>query len=208
MRIVIRRTLPSFYELSFNEEYKLLNDFYKTLDLYRNEYVSFNENNVRKIIEFFNNAENCENISKEIIKEDGLTDTVVHNGLSVFEIKTTQNSSIINQIIIYHALDIIDKNFENHYKKVNEEFYQFLKNKLKGENVSKYSLYSIDLVRCINLKKYIKNKNMNYNIRLEADYTLERTNYDHFEKFRNERCIYSCKISNEGRMNITISKSY
>lgn len=207
MKIVIRKTLPTFYEMEFNDAYKELSKFYKTLEVYRNESVLFNHDNVSKIINFFNDINNCEKISNEMIKESGLEGIVSHNSLSIFEIKTSQNS-IINQIVIYHALNIIEEECKNYYTESVDHFYKFLKEKLKGENVSKYSLYSDASIRCIDFKKYIKSENKTYNLRLEADYTIENKSSSHFEKFKNERCIYSCNVSNDARMNITISKSY
>lgn len=208
MEIVIKKTLATISEFYFKDSFKELSRFYNTLDIYNEEYLFFNPSNIKKIIEYFNDSKNCDIVGKEMIKDTGLLGLAEHKELTVFEIQSSQNSTVISQIIVYHRINITDEKLKEHYKNSLSEFYNFLKKNVEDEKVSIYSLYSEDSIECLNISSHCRKEKIYYPVRLEGSYSIEKENLKHLDKYKNEKCIYKMNLSNDGRMNITISKSY
>ena len=211
MKVVIKQSLASLLECSYEESFQKLFSFYKTLSVHHEEYLSFTPENITKIVNFFNEEKNCELVGNEIIKEAGLEGLVSHEELTVFDITSMQNSEVICQIIVFHRIEITDEQLKDYFDKSKQKFFQFLKNKVSDEKVSPYSLYSESSIDCLKLSCYNNNKKEEsnvYNIRFEASYSLDKENPQHIKKYLNERCNFKTHIANDGRMNFTVLKSY
>jgi len=207
MHVALSGSLPGLMEIEYSEQHDellALQAFYNQLQI-RDESIVLSPPNLETIHAFFNKDENNILLSQEMLKINGLTDYA--NAKDLFITGYLSNSSgLLYKLQTVHHIDIHNLDLAAFIEKSKQDLFRSIKAMDKQKTMSIYSMRDAQHIEIIEMKSY-RSSQEKVNVRLKANYMLEKKSFSHFDDIDNGM-FFKASINNHGEMRINIEKTY
>ncbi len=199
MIINLNFSLPTYMSIDYGicdgfSDEGILKKLYSSLET--DDEIKFTEDNVNKIIDFFNIESNCNDLAYEYLSNNNLFNENSKPFLFLEDIN--KSGEFIRNITIYLSFEINDEEILDYINKLKLDFFNHInsyqeKKILKRENLIKIEEFSI--------QKGV------LSITLGTSYLLNKEDYEHLSIYKDSYRFKANKRTT-GEFYITVNKSY